>query len=228
MPDAVLIEWENVLADTVSARREALVGALAAEGVTLGDRDWADRCADLAPADAVRAALAGAGVVDDALADLVALRASRAFSERMAHGFVLRRGAREFMERLQLAARVAIVTSASRSETEFMLRLAGLDDAVAIVVTADDVGTAPPHPDAYLRAVAQLGRRRPVRREQVVAIAATAAALHAARAAGLRTLALGAPAHIALEADGVASDVDGLVAADLARMTGIVPSGRSA
>ncbi|MEP6990926.1 MAG: HAD family phosphatase [bacterium] len=228
MPDAVLIEWENVLAETASARRDALVGALAAEGVTLGDRDWTERCAHLAPGDAVRAALAGAGVVDAALADLVALRASRAFSERMAHGFVLRRGAREFMERLQLDSRVAIVTSASRSETDFVLRLAGLDDAVSVVVTADDVATPPPHPDAYLRALSQLGRRRLVQREQGIALAATAAALRAARAAGVRTLAVGAPAHIALEADAVASEVDGLVAASLARMTGTMPSGRSA
>ena len=74
MPDAVLIEWENVLVDTASARRDALVGALAAEGVAFGERDWADRCADLAPADAVRTALANAGVVDDTISDLVAMR----------------------------------------------------------------------------------------------------------------------------------------------------------
>ena len=115
MLDAVLLEWEGVLADTTVARREAMRRALADEGVQSD-------------------ALGG----DPALADLVALRATRAFAERIGKGLVLLPGARAFVERVQIASRVAIVTSATRAETEFMLRLAGLDGAVATIVSADD------------------------------------------------------------------------------------------
>ena len=195
MLDAVLLEWEGVLADTTVARREAMRRALADEGVQ-------------------HDALVG----DPALADLVALRATRAFAERIGKGLVLLPGARAFVERVQIASRVAIVTSATRAETEFMLSLAGLDGAVATIVSADDMldGVA-----TFERAIAQLARVRPVKRDHVVALASTSSALHAARAADVRTIAVAAPAHVALDANGALSSIDGVTVADLARLAGI-------
>jgi beta-phosphoglucomutase-like phosphatase (HAD superfamily) len=195
MLDAVLLEWEGVLADTSVARREALLRALADEGVQYEELE-----------------------ADPALADLVALRATRAFAERIGKGLVLLPGARAFVERVQLGSRVCIVTSATRAETEFVLRLAGLDAAVSTVVSSDDMleGAA-----AYERAIGQLARVRPIRRDHVVALASTPAALRAARATSVRTIAIGAPAHVALDADGAIATVDGITVADLARIGGI-------
>jgi beta-phosphoglucomutase-like phosphatase (HAD superfamily) len=198
MLDAVLLEWEGVIADTATARREAFLRALADEG---------------APLEAVRS--------DPVLADLVALRATRVFAERLGKGCVLLPGAREFIERVQLGSRVAIVTSATRSETEFVLRLAGLDGAVATIVSADDALDPPPSTAMIERAIAQLARLRPLKRERVVAIAPTSSALRAARAAGVRTIAVGTPAHVAVDADGAVAGVDGLTLGDLARLCGI-------
>jgi beta-phosphoglucomutase-like phosphatase (HAD superfamily) len=198
MLDAVLLEWEGVIADTASARREAFFRALADEG---------------AAADALRS--------DPTLADLVALRATRAFAERLGKGFVLLPGAREFVERVQLGSRVAIVTSATRSETEFALRLAGLDGAVTTIVSADDALDPPPSSAMIERTIEQLARLRPLQRERIVAMAPTSAALRAARGAGVRTIAVGAPAHVAVDADGAVAGVDGLTLTDLARLSGI-------
>jgi beta-phosphoglucomutase-like phosphatase (HAD superfamily) len=192
MLDAVLLEWEGVLADTAIARADAMRRALAEEGVL---------------ADALRS--------DPALADLVTLRATRAFAERIGKGLVLLPGVRAFIERIRSTSRIAIVTSATRSETEFVLRLAGFDDAITTIVSADDMldGAA-----AYERAIAHLARVRPVKREQVVALAASAPALRAARAAGVRTIAVNVPAHVALDADAALSSVDGVTVADLIRL----------
>jgi beta-phosphoglucomutase-like phosphatase (HAD superfamily) len=195
MLDAVLLEWEGVLADTSVARREALLRALADEGVQYEDLE-----------------------ADPALADLVALRATRAFAERIGKGLVLLPGAREFVERVQLASRVCIVTSATRAETDFVLRLAGLDAAVSTVVSRDDMleGAA-----AYERAIGQLARVRRIRRDHVIALASTSPALRAARATGVRAIAIGAPAHVALDADGAIATVGGVTIAELARIGGI-------
>jgi beta-phosphoglucomutase-like phosphatase (HAD superfamily) len=184
-----------VLSDTTVARRDALVRALADEGVEFEALE-----------------------TDPALADLVALRATRAFAERIGKGLVLLPGAREFVERLQLGSRVAVVTSATRAETEFVLRLAGLDAAVSTIVSSDDMLEASA---AYERAIAQLVRVRPIRRDHVVALASTSAALHAARATGVHTIAVGAPAHVALDADGAVATIDGVSVAELARIGGI-------
>jgi beta-phosphoglucomutase-like phosphatase (HAD superfamily) len=71
------------------------------------------------------------------------------------------------------------------------------------------------------RAIEQLARLRPLQRERIVAIAPTSAALRAARTAGVRPIAVGAPAHVAVDADGAVAGVDGLMLGDLARLCGI-------
>ena len=226
MPDAVLLEWEGVLTDTASARRDALVRALAAEGMRLDVPAWCAHCDGRAPRDAVTSALAFFGRADATLADLVELRAASAFAEQLDKGYVLLPGAREFVEEAQAGSRVAIVTSASHAETEFVLRLAGLDGAVSTIVSVADVLDAPPAPAAHERALEQLGRRRPLHRRRVVAIAPTSSALRAARAAGVRTVAIGAPAHVAIDADGAADAIGGVTLTDLARLAGITATER--
>ena len=212
MLDAVLLDWEGVLADTTGARQEALVQALAAEGIR-HDETAGDAAAD---------ALALLRQADPTLAGLVASRATRAFAERFGRGFVMLPGAREFVERAQLAAPLAIVTSATRAETEFMLKLAGLDAAVTTIVSADDNLDASPSAAPFAQAIAQLSRRRPLQGDRVVTLARTSIALRAARAAGLRTVAIGAPAHVAVDAHGAADSIFGLRPADLVRLAGIV------
>ena len=65
-------------------------------------------------------------------------------------------------------------------------------------------------PASYELALAHLGRRRPVKARRVVLLATTIPAIHAAREAGVRTVAVGAPAHVALEADAAVGTLAGL------------------
>jgi beta-phosphoglucomutase-like phosphatase (HAD superfamily) len=210
MLDAVLLDWENVLVDTTGARRDALRRALSEEGVPV-------------PTDSgdLAAVLQLLGDKDPTLVELVTVRAARAFAEHLGKGFVLRPGARELVEHVQAASRLAIVTAATRAETEYVLRLAGLDAAASTIVSADDTDAAPPSPAGYRRALDQLSRRRAVHPDRVVAIAATPASLLGARAAGMRTLAFELPAHAAVEAHGALGDLTGLSVADLAAAAGI-------
>jgi len=211
MVDAVLLEWEGVLADTRAARRDALRTALAAEGVahTLSDDD--EQLRGLGVAASVRTVLRHMGCADATLAELLVLRATRAFGETLASGLVLLPGAGVFVERLQSRARVAVVTRASRAETETALRLAGLEDAVTTLTCADDVADEAPCAAAYAAACAKLSRVRPLAPRDALAAVDALPAIRAARAAGLRVLAVGAPAHEAISADAA---VDTLAGAD--------------
>lgn len=220
MVDAVLVEWEGVLADTFIGRRDALTRALSSEGVYLDDFVVAAECQGRSTHAAAAAVLARAGHDDPTLVDLVALRATRSFAERLGKGFVLRRGAREFMQHVQASAPIGLVTSASRSETEFVLRLAELDGAVSTVVCSDEGLDGPPH-EALERAVANMARRCTLRRAHVVALAPSSRAVRAAKDAGVRVIAVGSPAHEALEADGVVEGVDGLTVVQLATIAGL-------
>ena len=168
----------------------------------------------------------GVAAMDDVLSSIVAARASRAFAERLGKGFLLMDGARELLESAQAASRVAIVTRATRSETEFVLRLAGLDSVVSSIVSADDELDAWPSPAPFIAAIARLSIRREARADRSIAIATSVDALRSARAASLRTVALGAPAHVALEADGAVDSLAGLTLPALARIAGIAAAER--
>ena len=58
MIDAVLFEFDGVIADTRVARRRALIDTIAGDGVTLSDEEYADCCAGLPVSAAIRAASA--------------------------------------------------------------------------------------------------------------------------------------------------------------------------
>jgi beta-phosphoglucomutase-like phosphatase (HAD superfamily) len=220
MVDGVLLDWEDVLVDTGTSRRDSLLRALADEGVHFDPLAFDERCRGHSVHDAASAAVGGADF-DPTLIDLVALRAQRDFTARIAQGFALRPGAARMLELAQLRAPIAIVTAAGRDETDAALRLAGLHDSCAAVVTADDVMGSAPLRAQYEKALAHLARRRPVRPEHVIALAATWPAIRAARGAGVRTIAVGVPAHVALEADAAVASLEGITMDELTALAGI-------
>ena len=209
MADGVLLDWEGVLADTADSRRDALRSAFTDEGIAFDDAAYEHQGAGRSVHSAV-VRLLGRAAADTTLAALVALRAERAFASRLAQGFAIDPAAARFVELAQLRAPVVIVTAAGRAESDAALRLAGLHDSCAAIVTADDVGGDAPAPASYELALAHLGRRRVVKADRVVALATTMPAIRAAREAGIRTIAVNAPAHVALEADAAIASLDGL------------------
>jgi beta-phosphoglucomutase-like phosphatase (HAD superfamily) len=209
MADGVLLDWEGVLADTADARRDALRVAFSDEGIAFDQTAFANHGAGRSVRSAV-ARLLGSRAADATLVELVALRAEREFAARIAQGFAIDPAAARFTEQSQLRAPVVIVTAAGRAESEAALRLAGLHDSCAAIVTADDVGGDAPAPASYELALAHLGRRRVVKADRVVVLASSIPAIRSAREAGLRTIAVNAPAHVALEADAAIGSLDGL------------------
>ena len=209
MADGVLLDWEGVLADTADSRRAALRAALSNEGIALDDAAY-ERLGAGRSVRSAAARLLGSRAADVTLVELVALRAEREFAARIARGFAIDPAAARFVELAQLRAPVVIVTAAGRAESDTALRLAGLHDSCAAIVTADDVGGDAPAPASYELALAHLGRRRVVKAHRVVVLATDLPAIRAAREAGLRTVAVNSPAHVALEADAAVDSLSGL------------------
>jgi beta-phosphoglucomutase-like phosphatase (HAD superfamily) len=217
MPDVVLLEWEGVLVDTASMRRDAIHCALEDERCT----DELTRLDEQLAGLGTSAAANRLFVEDPVLADLVADRAERRFLERLAQGFVLQPGARAFVERAQSGARLAIVTRATHAETEVMLRLSDLGDAIATIVCADDVLDHSPAAAQYERVLALLGRLVPVQRSRSVALVDATPSVRAARAAAVRVITVGAEPHVALDADGAVASLEAVDLAALAALLGL-------
>lgn len=212
MLDAVLFEFDGVLADTAPARRAALTSVLAEDGVVLSPDEYQQVCAGLGLDEGVRAALALRSVtVDETALELMALRAERAFREHLGKGLSLVEGAREVVERLAGGTLVGIVTRTRRSEVEFALALARMEHAFSCVIAAEDAYPQKPAAAPYLTALERLGKRRRVRPRHVVALEDGRAGIRAARAAGVRCAVVGAlPAHLAMDADALLPSIAGL------------------
>lgn len=202
---AVLLEMEGVLVETRNARRSALVRALAEEGITTDMVDYDDLAHGLPVRAAARALAAAADEgVDDVAIELVALRAERHFAESIGTGIVLTEGARDALGDLHGVVRLGLVTRASRRECEPILEAADASFLFECIVTSDDVGESPkPDPESYHAAIRRLARRRAMSPADAIALEDGRAGIRAARAAGLRCLAVGdVPPFRALDADG--------------------------
>lgn len=216
----VLLELEGVVAETRTARRAALCGALEARGLVL-DADTLAAAGDArAVTDAARAALAATGAPhDETDVDLLALDADRRFAAELARGAVsLAPGALDFVHRAQGRARLALVTRARRRDVEQLLALAGLGHAFAFIIAADETVHPKPAPDAYERALRRLGSA-PAMAGAVLALEDGHAGIRAARAAGIRCIAVGdLPGGVRLEADGWVPSLAGETADSLAAL----------
>jgi len=204
-PRAVLLELEGVLVETHEVRRAALLRALAEEGITTDLVAYDDVAHGLPVRGAVRALAAAAGEdLDEVAIELVALRAERHFAESLGTGIVLTEGARDALGALHGVTRLALVTRANRREVEPILDAADASFLFECIVTADDVGDTPkPDPAAYHAAIRRLARRRAMTAADAIALEDGRAGIRAARAAGLRCLAVGdVPPFRALDADG--------------------------
>ena len=97
---------------------------------------------------------------------------------------------------------VAIASGAVREEVEHVLRLAGLLDRFAAIVTVDDVTHGKPDPEGYLLALERLGGD--VAADEVLVFEDADAGVQAAKAAGMRCAVLRSPAYTGTS---VAADV---------------------
>lgn len=220
MIDAVLFEFDGVLADTARARGDALRSTLREDGIILTPDQYREYCAGRSFTEAVRAALDMKGVkLDETGIDLLVLRTERAYSAMVGKGITLSDGVPQVIERLAGSVRLGIVTRALRSDVDFVLSLAGLDHAFACLVTGEDVAAGKPSPAPYRVALERLSRLRPTRPSSCVALEDTLVGIRSARAAGLRAVAVGAlPAHVAMEADGLLQGISGLTLTSLQRL----------
>jgi HAD superfamily hydrolase (TIGR01509 family) len=116
----------------------------------------------------------------------VVRRMERLYRERLP----LFPGAVEAVHRLAARFRLGLASSANRELIELVLELAGIADRFEQTVSSEEVGRGKPAPDVYL----ELLRRMQVAPARAAAIEDSHNGLLAARAAGLRVVAVPNPA----------------------------------
>jgi beta-phosphoglucomutase len=220
--DTLLLEFEGVIADTAEARMMALQRSLAEEGIELTDAEYRRSCAGFPPREgAIAAAALKKAPRDDTALELVALRAERYFAELIGKGIELSPGILPLVEELRGRTRLGIVTRASRREVDFVLGLAGLDQAFDVVVTREDVLAPKPSPEGYERALQRLARRsRPSRPTTTLALEDSATGVLAAKAVKIPVVAVGPmQSHFGTEAD---AQIESLAGQTMDSLTSVV------
>ncbi len=189
---AVVLDFDGVIADTEPLHFEACRDVLAPFGVTLSAEEYAERYIGVAD----RKALADAGsahglAIDDRMLDDLIARKAEVLRHVLASTRPMYPGVAQLLRTWSAEVPLAIASGALRSEIEQVLRVAGVATAVAAIVSANDVRHSKPAPDPYLKALEMLARRVVgLEPSRTVAIEDSRFGIESAHAAGMRTVAV--------------------------------------
>jgi HAD superfamily hydrolase (TIGR01509 family) len=187
---ATLFDFDGVLVDSEPVHLAAFNDVLAAFGIAIDEREYADRYLSLDDAGVFRAALSRAGRApgEDEVRTLIEAKSPR-FLARFEEAFRPFPGAAQLVARRAARGPVGIVSGALEREITFALDKMGVRPAVSFVIGAESTAVSKPDPAPYLLAIDELkrlGRSTP----SAVVIEDSLGGVVSAKRAGLRCVAV--------------------------------------
>ncbi len=191
--EAFVFDFDGIITDTEPVHMEAWQGVLEGQGIDFGEEEYRQHYIGLNDRDFLEAVcrVHNRHLDDNEKADLIE-RKSIASIDLLRKEVPLIPGVREFIEAVRGQQLLAICSGANRGEIDFILRHAKLTGIFDPIVASDSVKRGKPDPEGYIRALEGLQERKGgvVLAEQVVAIEDSPRGVAAAKAAGLRCLAV--------------------------------------
>lgn len=188
---ATLFDFNGVLVDDEAVHLAAFRAVLAPLGVTISDADYAEKYLGFDDVGAFRAMLSDAGhpASDEEIARHVQAKVPE-YMARIGDALVVFEGAADIVRRRARLGPVGIVSGALRHEITHALDVLGVSGEVAFIVSAEDTRACKPDPEGYALGKLALasGGHEPAR--GVVVIEDSIAGVQAAKAAGLRCVAV--------------------------------------
>jgi len=227
---AIVFDFDGVIADSEPLHLKAFQRALAEEGMTLGDDEYFSKYLgydDVGVFEAIardRALAWAAGHVTELVA-----RKGMKLRALISGGEVLFPGAPAFIRAAAAEVPVAIASGALRHEIVQILESAALDELFAAIIAAGDTPASKPSPAPYLLAFERLQAHAATKLEphRCVAIEDSLWGLESARRAGLRCVGV-TTSYTAVELPGAELIVDGLHALTLPMLDALVRRAPSA
>jgi len=227
---AIVFDFDGVIADSEPLHLKAFQRALAEEGMTLGDDEYFGKYLgydDVGVFEAIardRALAWTAGHVTE-----LVVRKGMKLQALISGGEVLFPGAPAFIRAAAAEVPVAIASGALRHEIVQILESAALDELFATIIAAGDTPASKPSPAPYLLAFERLQEHAATKLEphRCVAIEDSLWGLESARQAGLRCVGV-TTSYTAVELPGAELIVDGLHALTLSMLDALVERAPSA
>jgi beta-phosphoglucomutase len=203
-PGAVIFDFNGTLSHDEPVLCEIFCELFAEHGRPLSAQEYFDELAGLSDPEIVRTWL---GRDHPGIEEVVAERIAR-YRAAVSDGSTVPQAVRAAVRYAAERVPIAIVSGAARPEIEPVVAAAGLAGCFRAIVAAEDVPVGKPDPAGYLRAFGLLGTG--IEAANVIVFEDTEAGIAAAKAAGMRCLAvLGTLAPERLSgADEVVSAVD--------------------
>ena len=199
-PQAVIFDFNGTISDDEPLLDRLFREVLGEVGVELTSETYFAELSGLSDPEIVERALELGGVEADRArrAELLRRKVDR-YKEEVLREPTVRDGVAEFVREVAELVPVAIASGAVREEVVFVLEQAGLLKLFPVIVTIDDVERGKPHPEGYLLALAKLDSHLPLDRSiiagNVLAIEDSDSGVAAAKAAGMRCVAISGPAY---------------------------------
>jgi beta-phosphoglucomutase len=175
----LLLDFNGTVSDDEELLCSILQELFAERGRPLSREEYFERLAGLSDPEIVELWL-GPGH-DDVVAEKI-----RLYRERTADGSTVPQHVREAVLEAATHVPVCVVSGSARVEIELVLDASGLSGAVKAIVASEDVARGKPAPDGYLRALELLA----LTSDQAVAVEDSDVGVAAARAAGVRCVAV--------------------------------------
>ena len=218
MLEAIIFDFNGVITDDEHIHCELFQELIADQGIELSNEEYNERYMAYGDVDFYTRIFADRGrpLSDAQLHELVAEK-SRRYHRRFIDDLVVFPGAVELVRLCAAAYPMAIGSGARGDEIEAVLEHLGIRDCFLCIVSADDVSHGKPHPETYETALRQInawrgGANQPISASNCLVIEDTPGGIAAARAAGMRCLAVthSAPAERLSEAHSVVPSLEGL------------------
>jgi beta-phosphoglucomutase len=184
-PKAILLDFDGVIADTENHHIAAWQRTLSALGWQVSD-EVAARSAEVDDREFLGELFAGRGIVSQKIDDWV-LRKQVLTVQMLKDSPRFYPGAVELIRLLHAKAKLAVVSGTWRENIKALLGTADLDDCFEVIVGKEDVTSLKPAAEPYLLGLKKLR----VSARSAVAIEDSPAGLAAARAAGIKVVAIG-------------------------------------
>ncbi len=219
---AVIFDCDGVLADTEPLHLQVFNQVLAALGIAISSSQYAAHYLGSDDREAFRRALTlhGIDVTASRIEQLTADKAVR-FRDVLAAEVRIYPGVVAFVRSLD-GRPAAVASGARREEVDVVLRRAGLADAFAAVVAAEDVAAGKPDPEPFLTALARLAGSGAIDPAECLVVEDSVVGVTAARRAGMRCLAItnSYDRDALADADLVVPSLAGLTLADVVHQLG--------
>ena len=181
---ALIFDFNGTLSQDESILCEIFAELFAEHGKPMSAQEYFDELAGLSDPEIVRRWLGD----DHPNVDAVIGERIRRYRAAVADGSSVPHEVRDAVRYAAARVPVAIVSGAAREEIAPVLEAAELADVVETVVPADDVARGKPDPEGYLRALELLDGD--LAASEVVVFEDTEAGVAAAKAAGMRCIAV--------------------------------------